>query len=254
MGCIEVKGVRIGEGQPKIQISLMGVHIAQCLETAVKGQLAGVDVFEYRADFSHDIHNVPKMVEHCQDLARALPASPVLFTVRTTDQGGQVELAASEYEALLKAVIADGSVDMIDIEFGYGDELVQELCATARAAGIVSVVSYHDFEGTPTVEELLEVMDQMVEQGADIPKVAVMAHGPEDALVLLSATEEMHRMHDGLPLQTMAMGRDGSITRLTGELFGSALTFCSLDEESAPGQVDVATARRIMNDLHTIMS
>ena len=52
----------------------------------------------------------------------------------------------------------------------------------------------------------------------------------------------------------MAMGREGSITRLAGELFGSAITFCSLEKASAPGQVQVKQAIRIMGDLHEVFA
>ena len=93
----------------------------------------------------------------------------------------------------------------------------------------------------------------MADLGADIPKIATMANGAQDALKLLAATEEMSRIHSDKPLLTMAMGREGSITRLAGELFGSAITFCSLEAASAPGQVQVKQAIRIMDDLHEVL-
>ena len=48
----------------------------------------------------------------------------------------------------------------------------------------------------------------------------------------------------------MAMGGDGMLSRLTGEIFGSCLTFCSLKAASAPGQVDCDSAYTIMQTLH----
>jgi 3-dehydroquinate dehydratase-1 len=53
---------------------------------------------------------------------------------------------------------------------------------------------------------------------------------------------------------TMAMGREGSISRLAGEYYGNAITFCALRASSAPGQVQVAQARRIMDELHEVLS
>ena len=251
MGVLEVKGVRIGEGEPKIMISLMGVHIRDCLGTAVKGQLAGVDCFEYRADFSDDIHDQPRMVEHCHELRDALPANPLQFTFRTEDQGGQATLPLEDYISLNKAVIEDGSVDMVDIELCIGDDNVSDLVSCAKEHGVIAVISYHNFDKTPSADEMVGIMEHMLELGADLPKVAVMAHDAQDVLALLSATEQVSRAHDGTPLQTMSMGRIGSISRLTGELFGSSLTFCSLDEEtSGPGQVSVERARRIMDEFH----
>lgn len=250
MGFLNVKGVHIGEGEPKIIISLMGEEMSECLDDAVKGQLAGVDCFEFRGDFSKDIHSNELMVQHCQELRNALPANPLQFTFRSADQGGHATLCKEDYIALNRAVIADGSVDMIDIEVGWGDEDVSDLCAYARENGVVAVTSYHDFEKTPSTEELIDLMEHMLEIGSDLPKVAVMAHDAKDVLRVLEATEEVSTRHDGVPLQTMAMGRVGSISRLSGELFGSSLTFCSLEKSSAPGQVDVERARRIMDEFH----
>ena len=50
-----------------------------------------------------------------------------------------------------------------------------------------------------------------------------MAISAADTLDLLSATEEMQRLHGDAPLITMAMGRWGALSRLTGEVFGSAM-------------------------------
>ena len=100
---------------------------------------------------------------------------------------------------------------------------------------------------------MVGLMTHMLDLGADIPKCAVMALGSRDVLELLGATEEVKRLHTAGPVLTMAMGREGSISRLAGEFFGSDLTFCSLSESSAPGQVDVRTARKIMDGFHAIL-
>ena len=64
----------------------------------------------------------------------------------------------------------------------------------------------------------------------------------------------MSRIHSDKPLLTMAMGREGSITRLAGELFGSAITFCSLEAQLLHQvEVQVKQAIRIMDDLHEVL-
>ncbi|MDO5118004.1 MAG: type I 3-dehydroquinate dehydratase [Eggerthellaceae bacterium] len=52
----------------------------------------------------------------------------------------------------------------------------------------------------------------------------------------------------------MAIGREGSISRLAGEHYGNDITFCALRAPSAPGQAQVAQARRIMDELHEVLS
>ena len=53
------------------------------------------------------------------------------------------------------------------------------------------VVSNHDFEKTPSKEEIVARLQKMQELGADLPKIAVMPQCKKDVLTLLAATEEM---------------------------------------------------------------
>lgn len=252
MRTIEIKGKVLGRGVPATITSVMGADISACEEEVRRGLEAGVDCFEYRADFAADIHDTAALVACARQVAALLPGNPVLFTFRSASQGGQATLAPSDYIALCRAVIADGAVDAIDIESWIGDEAVRDLCEAARGAQMVPVVSYHDFEHTPPADDIVQMLMHFDELGAAIPKVALMASSPQDALTLLAATDRVRSQADTGPLLTMAMGPYGFITRLVGELFGSALTFCSVDEASAPGQVEIGQARQIMGQLHDI--
>lgn len=249
---LRIKGVSIGEGIPKIIVSLMAPDVEGVLADIEKGKQEGVDCFEWRADFSDDVHDPVKIVEQGRQIAAALPTNPLLFTFRSSSQGGELAIPADEYVSLNRAVIRSGFADLVDIESWIGDVAVSDLVEEAKRCGVATVVSYHDFAGTPKVEQMIDLLSHFADLGADIPKVAVMAQSPADALRLMEATEEVARRHVDVPLLTMAMGRAGAITRLTGELFGSALTFCALERASAPGQVDVAQARRIMTELHDV--
>lgn len=251
---LEIKGMSIGEGTPKVIISVMDPDVEGALATIEEGKQAGVDVFEWRVDFSQDVNDYAKLAEDSKRIAAAVPDNPLLLTFRSESQGGQMTLPASEYVALNKAVIAAEAIDLVDIETWIGDAAVLDLVACAREHGVKTVISYHNFAGTPSQDWMVNLLTHMQDLGADIPKIAVMANNAADGLRLLAATEEMARLHANGPLLTMAMGRDGSISRLSGELFGSALTFCSLKAASAPGQVDVKQAKRMMADFHDVLS
>ena len=47
----------------------------------------------------------------------------------------------------------------------------------------------------------------------------------------------------------MSMGKLGGVSRVTGRLFGSAMTFGSVGQASAPGQIAVRQLREMMNIL-----
>ncbi len=254
MAAIEIKGMALGEGAPKTIISVMGAGATECLQTIEEGKATGVDCFEWRGDFNDDRYDPEKMVELGRQISAALPNSPLLFTFRSVSQGGQDTLTVPRYVELNRAIIEAQVVDLVDIETWIGDASVLELVQCAQAHNVKTIVSYHNFAGTPSTEWMINLMTHMLDLGADIPKCAVMAHDAHDALKLLAATEEVRRLHTTGPMLTMAMGKMGSISRLAGEYFGSDITFCSLAKSSAPGQVDVRLARTIMDELHEVLS
>ncbi len=55
------------------------------------------------------------------------------------------------------------------------------------------------------------------------------------------------RQRSDRPLITMAMGGLGAVTRMSGEIFGSNLTFGTLGEASAPGQLEVQVQVQVLD-------
>ena len=92
----------------------------------------------------------------------------------------------------------------------------------------------------------MERLRKMQELGADIPKIAVMPQSAKDVLTLLSATDEMVTKYADRPIITMSMAGTGLLSRLCGEVFGSAITFGAAKKASAPGQMEV-------NDLSAVL-
>lgn len=76
--------------------------------------------------------------------------------------------------------------------------------------------------------------------GADIAKIAVMPNSARDVLDLLLATDNM-KYKLNCPLITMAMGDLGKVTRISGEVFGSCLTFGTIGDASAQDKLKVLT-------------
>ena len=78
--------------------------------------------------------------------------------------------------------------------------------------------------------------------GADVAKIAVMPQSREDVMTLMEVTMEADHSLD-IPVVTMSMGRLGVLSRLAGTLTGSAMTFASVGEASAPGQIPIEQMR-----------
>ena len=249
---LDVKGVRIGEGRPKAIVSLMASGLDELCAQAARAVDAGADCLEWRADFAADVHDVAAMAATARALGEMLPTTPLIFTLRSKGQGGRCQLAQNDYMELCQAVVASGGIDLLDIELGTGDGSVSSLVGQAHVRGVLAIVAHHDFAATPDDPCMVDCLSHMADLGADIPKLAVMAQNKGDCLRLMEATATAaERLRT--PLLTMAMGAEGVLSRLMGECFGSALTFCALGAASAPGQVQLDEALAIMDRLHGVL-
>ena len=124
---------------------------------------------------------------------------------------------------------------------GWTDvDLTEKGIADANQAGIL----------LKEKDEIVRRLCKMQELGADIPKIAVMPTCRRDVLTLLCATEEMYTEHADRPIITMSMAGTGLISRLCGEVFGSALTFGAAKKASAPGQAAVNDLNNMLQFLH----
>jgi 3-dehydroquinate dehydratase-1 len=132
-------------------------------------------------------------------------------------------------------------------------ENVAQVRTAAKANDIKLVLSFHNFSFTPGLEALATKFLMADQLGADVAKVAVMPRNLDDVLTLLTATHEASKKLR-IPLVSMSMGPFGSLTRLFGWAFGSALTFAVGASSSAPGQVPVEDLNAVLAILQRSMS
>ena len=160
-------------------------------------------------------------------------------------------ISSEDYKALNMAVAKSGYVDFIDVEAFTGEEIVKSMIQEAHSYGVKVIASNHDFDATPEKDETVRRLRMMQDYGADIPKMAVMPKSKQDVLTLLSATLEMSEQFADRPIITMSMAGTGVVSRLTGETFGSALTFGAASKASAPGQVGVHELKQVLDIIHS---
>ena len=185
-----------------------------------------------------------------KDLQTVLKDTPILFTFRTAKEGGEKAISSEDYKALNMAVAKSGYVDFIDVEAFTGEEIVKSMIQEAHSYGVKVIASNHDFDATPEKDEIVRRLRMMQDYGADIPKMAVMPKSKQDVLTLLSATLEMSEQFADRPIITMSMAGTGVVSRLTGETFGSALTFGAATKASAPGQINVNELEQVLDIIH----
>ena len=228
-------------------------------EDAVRRELDAVlskrpDLIEWRVDFFAAIADTARVVALGRDLHKAAAGIPIIFTRRSTREGGTpVALDEDGVFALYEAVCRSGSVDLLDVELSSDPRHWTFARELTRATGVRMVGSYHNFQSTPPKTELVAKFAAMQAGGADVAKVAVMPQHLRDVLTLLDATLEA-RETLALPLISMSMGAYGALSRLFGWMYGSTVGFAVGDKPSAPGQVPLADVRTVVDVLHRALA
>ena len=243
-----VRGIHIGEGKPKVCLPIVGTNVKEIIQQFQSFQGLPYDVIELRIDFYQEIRNSSSLKSVLQKL-RSMTDLPILLTYRSSREGGQMQLSDEEYQTFVKQACESQCIDLIDIELMSGNTLVFQLVEIAHQNDIKVVMSNHDFDKTPCFSDMMNRLEQMEILGADICKLAVMPITYKDVITLLNMTLEMsHKLER--PIVTMAMGKIGVISRITGELTGSSMTFASAGKISAPGQMNVIDMQVLLEAIH----
>ena len=124
--------------------------------------------------------------------------------------------------------------------------MVKDIIREAHRFGVKVILSNHDFNKTPIKFEIIARLIKMQSLNADIAKIAVMPSTIDDLLTLLSATHEVNSQFGEIPIVTMSMGRTGMLSRISGQIFGSAITFGAAGQASAPGQLEAEELKEIL--------
>ena len=248
---VKIRNVVIGEGRVKTIVPITGTTADEAIAQArVIGASAQTDVVEFRVDFLDIALDASELAALGPKVAAQLSGKPLIVTFRTKAEGGNQAIADADYAALYETLLKAKFADLIDVEMFRGEAIVRRLVAAAHGAGIFVVMSNHDFAGTPPAAELLTRLRRQQELGADVLKLAMMPRDPGDVLELLRATWEMAGRYAERPMMTMSMAGTGVVSRLAGEIFGSAMCFGMIGRASAPGQVEVDRLAGVLDIVH----
>ncbi|WP_319506481.1 type I 3-dehydroquinate dehydratase [uncultured Methanolobus sp.] len=209
-------------------------------ENAKAANWLGADVLELRLDLLNfsGLEEAKKTIERIKVNTNL----PCIATNRLQTDGGKWEGSEEERIALLTDILP--FVEAIDIELSADAGQRSKLIEAAKAAGVTVIVSAHDFNSTPSVEEMKKILNNAYDAGADIAKLAVMAQSKQDVLNVLQATADMDK-----PVCTIAMGEIGKHSRIVAPCYGSRLTYGAIAKAVAPGQIKIHELRSALEIL-----
>lgn len=206
------------------------IHTRQGLAEA--NRLAGVlDAAELRVD-AFPSPPTPAAVEALKP--------PLILTVRRQDEGGCRKLEDVERLSLYRKYLP--LVDAIDIEL-RSTPAFSPLIAEAHRAKRASIISSHDFNGTPSRARLLGIVRRARDAGATVVKIATLTHTPSDAARLVELLDTPH------PIAVMAMGPMGRAMRLFLASQGSVLNYAWLHKPQVPGQWSARDFHRLFRQI-----
>lgn len=245
----QIKGITIGEGRPVICVPVVEAASEDVIAKIRELTEKNVQMLEWRVDCFSKAAD-PEAVRAVLEAVKPFVTKTVfLFTFRTKQQGGSMRLEEKKIIQLNEIAAKSGCADMIDMEFFEASRPEKEIRRLQRMGARI-IASHHDFHGTPDERILRMLLEQMQQGGADVAKLAVMPKDADDVLRLLKVTYDVKKKYPTLPVVTMSMGGLGVISRLSGEVFGSCITFGADGAVSAPGQMQMDTLAYILDALH----
>ncbi|MDS8416362.1 type I 3-dehydroquinate dehydratase [Streptococcus pneumoniae] len=217
----------------KLIVSVMprSLEEAQALDAT---RYLDADIIEWRADY------LPKeaILQVAPAIFEKFAGRELVFTLRTRSEGGEIDLSPEEYIHLIKEVAQFYQPDYIDFEYYSYKDVFEEMLDFPNL-----VLSYHNFQETP--ENMMEILSELTILNPKLVKVAVMAHTEQDVLDLMNYTRGFKTLNPEQEYVPISMGKVGKVSRITADVTGSSWSFASLDEVSAPGQISLASMKKI---------
>ena len=194
-------------------------------------ELAG-DIVEVRLDKTA---RPSDWLKHCAALQSG--GKPVLLTVRLRSEGGDWETDDEERLEIYK----EGLQELAAVDVELSSIISRPVASEAARLKKASVISFHDFAKTPSLQELCAIVEKQHAIGS-IAKVSTMIKQASDVDILRALLRQRWEK----PICVIGMGRAWSKTRIEFATLGSCLTYGYLDKPTAPGQMSAGElARRL---------
>ncbi|GAB2024677.1 type I 3-dehydroquinate dehydratase [Lactovum odontotermitis] len=204
------------------------------IERADLSVFSAVDMVEWRADAlppEQIMKAAPIFFEKFKDI-------PVLFTLRTVEEGGNFDQPELIYTYILRRILSEFTPDFVDVEAVSKPAVLEELTEFMPKLWL----SYHNFQEIP--ENLVTMIADLAENKPAAVKVAVLPKTKAELWQLLQ-TAEIFRESFETPLIAIAMGKMGRISRLVD----SPWTFVALGHPPLFGQFTLSDCKQILDIL-----
>ncbi|SDU78054.1 type I 3-dehydroquinate dehydratase [Arcanobacterium phocae] len=231
-------------------VPLLGTTSAMLVQEAREAQDAGADVVEWRVDMLFGDHpNFSFSTLGSEIIPQLIDATtvPILLTIRTEKQGGEIKVSDGRYRLLLAEMLdtllqLQVPAERIAVDIEYWHRAAPDLARRAQELGFTVVISDHNWLTTPDSDILRIMFEDMLAIEGVVAKLAVAAHNDDDVDRLLEVTRNV-TAETGRMVIAVAMGEPGRRARIEGWKYGSVATFAAVSRPSAPGQPHISEVK-----------
>jgi 3-dehydroquinate dehydratase type I len=217
----------------KICVSVPPKTVAEALNLIEKAENQRADFIEVRLDSL-------KKHKELADIARC-SNTPLIATNRSPECQGKFLGSENERKKILLDAAAN-DFEYVDVELSTPG--LKEIVGNLRGMGAKAIVSFHDFDETPSSSQLNEILRKEIASRAEVCKIVTTARLVEDNLTVLDFVSKASK---SARIVCFSMGDLGKPSRLLSPVFGAFFTIASLESgrKTASGQLTIQEMRTV---------
>jgi len=226
-----------------ICVAIPVTNFETAIQTAKDAVKQRAQFIEFRVDYAPDV--TQWSTAKFRQLVESV-SIPTILTMRMKSEGGQQELEEETRIEILKKIIL-AKPTYVDLEVHSPAQTLQTLYQLCLEKQVKRIYSLHNFQMTPNDIETQTIINQIRAHcpGLNDPldedsviKLIFFARCQRDNLVVLDVCQNM--THFKRKIICFCMGEKGIYSRVMCLKSGALLSYASLTESTAPGQISIS--------------
>ena len=218
-------------------VSILPETVVEAVNLVEKAEKRKADFIEVRLDRLKNYDALADIARHGR--------IPMIATNKSSDCKGEFSGSEIERQRTLFDAAKNG-FEYVDLELST--PRLKSVVKNVRQTGAKLIISFHDFDETPSFAKISTILEEEAAVGADICKIVTTAKRIEDNLVILDFLSKTCGNHKTV---SFCMGELGKPSRFLSPLFGAYFTIASLHPsgKTAPGQLPIQEMRKAYDAL-----
>jgi len=217
----------------RVCVSVLPETVTEALKLVEKAENRGANFIEIRLD-------ILKEYDKLSDIPACSKLTMIATNKSVKHHGKFLGSETERKQTLLNA--AEKGFKYVDLDLSTSE--LESIVSDVHNMGVKSIISFHNFNETPSLPKMEEILKKEIASEADVCKIVATAKSVEDNLTVLNFVSKACKSAKTV---CFCMGELGKTSRLLSPLFGGFFTFASLEEgkETAAGQLTIQEMRAV---------